>query len=155
MSCGQTKINSEDGDARWASRQIRAVAGPWRRVWKCDQALSAREPQGCEAGRGWALNWTAPDLLSLLRKLGLLQDLNVQSSIPDIFILFIDLAIGFVAFIEKQLFEGSYSTVLELDPSWSQVEPKLCCWLDKLFNLFCKPAFAAKEHNLPFSLCEN
>lgn len=50
-------------------------------------------------------------------------------------ILFIDLAIGVVAFLEKQLFEGPYSTVLELDPSWSQLEPKLCCWLDKLFNL--------------------
>lgn len=121
MSCGQIKRNSEHGDAHRASRQMRTVAGPRRRVWKCVQARSAHrgwlssEPQGADRKRASAR--LPQSLLFLLGKLGLLQDLNVQSSKPDVLILFTDLAIGFVAFIEKQLFKGPYSTVLELDPS--------------------------------------
>lgn len=125
------KRNSENGDAQGASRQIRTVASPWRRV--CVSKLTQLIGAAIFRATG---SWLTQSLLSLLRKLGLLQDLNVQSSKPDVLILFTDLAIGFVAFIEKKLFKGPYSTVLDLDPSWSQLEPKLCCWLDKLFNLF-------------------
>lgn len=140
---------------------LRGPADKWEqfrslgKVWKCGQARSAHrgrlpsEPQGAD---GEGERWLPQSLLFLLRKLGLLQDLNVQSSKPDVLILFTDLAIGFVAFIEKQLFKGPYSTVLELDPSWSQLEPKLCCWLDKLFTLFVS-LFLQQRNTTYHSVC--
>lgn len=122
-------------------------------VWP--SSLSSQREATFRATGSWqgeGERWLPQSLLFLLRKLGLLQDLNVQSSKPDVLILFTDLAIGFVAFIEKQLFKGPYSTVLELDPSWSQLEPKLCCWLDKLFNLFVS-LFLQQRNTTYHSVC--
>lgn len=77
-------------------------------------------------------------LLFVLSKscLGLFQDFDVQSSKTDILVLFVDLATGLAAFIEKQLFEGSYSPVLELDPAGHNWNLSFAVGLGKLLNLF-------------------
>lgn len=142
MSCGQIKINSENGDAQWAPRQMKTVAVPWSRSVRV-MLCSLSSLRGCLFSQlqGWhgedgSAHFKPPQsLLFVLSKscLGLFQDFDVQSSKTDILVLFVDLA---TAFIEKQLLEGPYSPVLELDPAGHNWNLSFAVGLGKLLNLF-------------------